>query len=101
MIVENKTQADFDLNQAIDLFDNALISNDERVVTALRQLLLIVALTASESGKSNINNRNTGPLRKLNSDVEHLKYQFSRLQEQIFTLGNRFPELLRDTQGGG
>ena len=43
-----KEQADFDLERVMDLFDTALTSNDQRVQSALRQLLTIVALTQTQ-----------------------------------------------------
>jgi hypothetical protein len=58
------------------LFDNALISNDERVVNALRSLLMIVTLTAPETPETG----ETGPLRKLQADVRNLNSRINNLE---------------------
>ena len=42
-----KDQADFDLERFIEMFDEALTSNDERVINALRSLMMMVILTKS------------------------------------------------------
>ena len=65
-----KDQADFDLERFIDMFDTAMTSDDPRVVETLRKLMMIVALTAPETRKEH--HRNSGPLRRLFEDMNHL-----------------------------
>jgi hypothetical protein len=44
MSSREKDQADFDLDRFIDMFDEALTSKDDRVVNALRQLMMMVII---------------------------------------------------------
>ena len=89
-----KEQADFDLERVMDLFDTALTSDDQRVQSALRQLLTIVALRQTqEDGKSLIASRN-GPLRQMQEDMRDLSRAINRLQEELYqvkTQMNRNP----------
>ena len=80
--MREKTQADFDLERVMDLFDNALTSKDERVVNALRQLLMIVALTAPESNDG-ITNKNVGPFRQLQDDLNNLHRRITALEHEV------------------
>ena len=58
-----KDQADFDLERFVDMFDEALTSQDPRVMDALRSLMMIVTLTCPESKTEH--SRRDGPLRRL------------------------------------
>ena len=73
------SQAELDLQRAMDLFDTALTSKDERVVNALRSLLMIVALTNPE-GESD---RDTGPLRQMERDINSLHSRIRSLEENL------------------
>jgi hypothetical protein len=79
-----KDQADFDLERFVDMFDEALISQDPRVVNALRSLMMMVTLTRPES-----RDRNSGPLRRLFEDVNHLNRRMHGMEDEIRRLGNR------------
>ena len=74
-------QADFDLERFIDMFDEALSSKDERVINALRSLMMIVTLTRPEVRIEM--GRNTGPLRRLFEDVQHINRRVYDLEDTI------------------
>ena len=74
-------QADFDLERFIDMFDEAMMSNDPRVVETLRRLMMIVALTAPETRKEH--DRRSGPLRRLFEDMNHLNNRLHRMEEDL------------------
>ena len=73
-------QADMDLQRAMDLFDTALTSKDERVVNALRSLLMIVALTDPETGE---NDHQTGPLRAMERDLNGMHSRIRSLEDNL------------------
>ncbi len=75
-------QADFDLERFIDMFDEALTSRDERVVNALRSLMMMVILTKPES-RNPMADRNSGPLRRLYEDVNHLNRRLHSLEDEM------------------
>ena len=70
-------QADFDLESFIDLFDEALTSDDESVQKTLGHLMTIVALTRRHG---NNEERARGPLRRLFEDVRNINNRLSRLE---------------------
>ena len=74
-----KDSADFDLDRFIRMFDEALTSEDPRVIDALRGLLMIVALTRPES-KSTIER---GPLRRLVDDVTNLNRRLGAVENRV------------------
>ena len=74
-------QADFDLERFIDMFDEAMMSDDPRVVETLRRLMMIVALTAPETRKEH--DRRSGPLRRLFEDMNHLNNRLHRMEEDL------------------
>jgi hypothetical protein len=80
--VREKTQADFDLERVMDLFDSALTSKDERVVNALRQLLMITALTAPESNDDIMDQRN-GPFRRLQENLNDLYRRLNTVENEM------------------
>lgn len=86
-MMRDKDQADWDLERCFDLFDEALTSKDERVINALRNLLMIVALTAPEVGSTEqaLEGR-TGPLRRLMDDYNHLSRRMSHMEEELRTI---------------
>jgi guanylate kinase len=77
-----KDQADFDLERFIDMFDDALRSQDPRVIDALRSLMMMVILTKPES-KDTISDRNHGPLRRLIEDTNNINRRLSRVEDEI------------------
>jgi hypothetical protein len=83
-----KVQADFDLERFIDMFDEALTSNDERVINALRSLMMMVVLTKPESRYEG-HDRNSGPLRQLYDDLYHLNRRMYSIEENVKELDYR------------
>lgn len=83
MEVQEKTQADFDIERMFDMLDTALTSKDERVQSALRALLTIIALTKpQDDGRSAVEDSH-GPLRQMREDLNALNRRFWNLQEQV------------------
>ena len=78
-----KDQADFDLERFVDMFDEALTSQDPRVINALRSLMMMVTLTRPESRDSGLHDRNHGPLRRLYEDVNHLNSRLHRMEDEV------------------
>jgi hypothetical protein len=76
----NPDQSDFDLERFINMFDEALTSRDPRVIDALRGLMMTVTLTCSET-RDVMEDRRTGPLRRLVEDVNDLHRRIARLEE--------------------
>lgn len=95
MSMREKTQADFDLERITQLFDQALTSKDERVVNALRSLLMVVALTDPETSNQDLRQ---GPFRQLQEELKQLRNQIISLEMQVSQLRNP-PE--RAPYGGG
>lgn len=89
-----KDQADFDLERFIDMFDEAMTSDDPRVINALRSLMMIVTLTRPES-YSNAIDSNTGPLRRLFEDLRHLNSRVGRVEDEFRSLQRNYPEKAR------
>jgi hypothetical protein len=85
-----KDRADFDLERFVDMFDEALISRDPRVMDALRGLMMMVTLTRPEGRDSGIHDRNSGPLRRLCEDVNHLNRRLHSLEDEIRALSSDF-----------
>lgn len=81
--VRDPDQADFDLERFIEMFDEALTSQDPRVINALRSLMMIVTLTRPEGRDNGIHDRNAGPLRRLYDDMNHLNRRLSRLEDDV------------------
>lgn len=75
-------QADFDLERFVDMFDEALTSQDPRVVKTLRDLMMIVALTRPES-KNPMRDRQSGPLRRLYEDMNHLNRRLHDVEDSL------------------
>ena len=76
-----KDQADFDLERFVDMFDEALTSQDPRVMDSLRSLMMIVTLTRPESKTEH--SRRDGPLRRLFEDMNHLNRRMYDMEEKI------------------
>ena len=77
-----KDQADFDLERFVDMFDEAMTSQDPRVVNALRSLMMMVTLTRPESRDVGIIDRQRGPLRRLYEDIHHLNNRLGRVEHE-------------------
>jgi hypothetical protein len=75
----NPDQSDFDLERFVNMFDEALTSRDPRVIDALRGLMMMVTLTRSET-RDVMEDRRTGPLRRLLEDVNDLHRRIAHLE---------------------
>ena len=78
-----KDQADFDLDRFIDMFDQAMVSRDPRVVDALRSLMMMVILTRPEVNATLAVDRQRGPLRRMYEDLGHMNSRIARIEEEI------------------
>ena len=74
-----KDSADFDLDRFIRMFDEALTSEDPRVIDALRGLLMIVTLTRPEARTA----IERGPLRRLVDDVTNLNRRLGAVENRV------------------
>ena len=83
-----KDSADFDLDLFIRMFDEALTSQDPRVIDALRGLLMIVTLTRPEA-KTSIDNQHRGPLRRLVDDVANLNRRLGAVENRVLAERDR------------
>lgn len=77
--MSNKSQTD--LEQLIDIVDKALTSKDERVVNALRSLMMITLLTNVDDKSDSV-----GPLRQLFESMDNLRRRMSEMEYQISRL---------------
>ena len=77
----NPEQTDQDnLESLAEMLDTALTSQDPRVVSALRQLMIMVALTRPDAAAD----KNTlGPIRRLMSRVDDLHQRMERLEYEL------------------
>ena len=76
-----KDQADFDLERFVNMFDEALTSQDPRVMDSLRSLMMIVTLTRPEINMEP--SRNHGPLRRLFEDINHLNRRMHDMEDKV------------------
>lgn len=77
MSSSEKVREDFDLERVIDMFDEALTSEDERVVNALRSLMMMVVLTKPE-GRDR-----SGPIRQIYDDLHNLTQRMGRIERDL------------------
>ena len=77
--LREKDSADFDLDRFINMFDEALTSQDPRVIDALRGLLMIVTLTRPDA-KTSVER---GPLRRLVDDVTNLNRRLGVVENRV------------------
>ena len=84
-----KNQSDFDLERFVDMFDEALTSDDPRVINALRSLMMVVTLTRPESNNQHVVDRNSGPLRRLVDDVQALNRRVYSIEDEIRRLSQQ------------
>lgn len=80
MASREKDQSDYDLENFIELFDMALISNDSRIKKALGHLLTITTLITSEKNKHDVK---TGPLRRLFENFSDINTRVSKLENSL------------------
>jgi len=71
-----KDSADFDLEAFIDLFDEALTSDDPGVKQTLQHLMVIAALARNHAR----HDRRNGPLRRMYDDQQEILRRLDRLE---------------------
>ena len=76
-----KDQADFDLERFVDMFDEAMTSQDPRVMDSLRSLMMMVLLTRPEIKTEH--SRSDGPLRRLFEDMNHLNRRMHDMEDKV------------------
>ena len=76
MSSREKTQADFDLEAFIEIFDEALTSDDPSVQKTLQHLMVIAALARNHSRRQ----ETIGPLRQLFDDQRNIIRRLDRLE---------------------
>ena len=76
------TQADFDLERIISVLDEAMTSDDPRVLECLRNLMMIVALVKPEVRGEHHARRN-GPLRQLFEDMHELNRRLGQVEGEL------------------
>jgi hypothetical protein len=88
--IPDYSSEELDLEQAINLLDQAFMSNDPRIRECLKRLMVVVALC--ETGVASDRNRPEGPLRRLINDVHSLYRRIDNLERQLLTPQNRYYE---------
>ena len=81
-----KDQADFDLERFVDMFDQALTSDDPRVKNALRQLMMMVILTDIDNHEGQQKVKHDGPLRRMQQDMRDQFRWIQRLENDVESL---------------
>lgn len=76
MAYREKDSADFDLEAFIELFDEALTSDDPSVQKTLQHLMTICALARNHGGHS----ERRGPLRRMYEDLNNINRRLERLE---------------------
>jgi hypothetical protein len=82
-----KDQADFDLERFVNMFDEAMTSEDPRVIETLRSLMMIVTLTRPES--TDALNPKKGPLRRSFEEMNHMWKRFEQMEEELRQMHQR------------
>lgn len=83
MELRDKTQADFDLERMFEMLDTAMTSKDERVQSAFRALLTIIALTKTQEDDKYAVETNYGPLRQMQQDLRDISRRLNNLQQEV------------------
>jgi hypothetical protein len=80
-----KDASDYDLERFVEMFDQALTSDDPRVKNALRQLMMMVILTDTDDheGKQRASH---GPLRRMQQDMRDQFRWIQRLENELESL---------------
>ena len=84
--VREKDSADFDLETFIDLFDEALTSDDPSVQKTLQHLMVICALARNHDK----HNHRRGPLRRLYEDLHNINRRLERVEVTIPATGGGY-----------
>jgi hypothetical protein len=93
--VREKDSADYDLDRFVEMFDEALTSNDPRVKNALRQLMMMVILTSNEhEDRVQTRSHREGPLRRMQEDVRDMATRMHMFDEKIRRLEHDLSRVL-------
>lgn len=74
------TQDDHDLERIMDVLDEAIMSDDPRIVECLRRLMVTVALIRPEGRRGNLMQ---GPLRQLREDLTMINRRVTSLEHEL------------------
>lgn len=80
--MREKDAADYDLERFVQMFDQALTSDDPRVKNALRQLMMMVVLTDTDDYEGRARSKH-GPLRRMQEDMRDQFKWIQRLEQEI------------------
>lgn len=89
-----KDQADFDFERFVNMFDEAMTSQDPRVMETLRSLMMIVTLTRPES--YDVNEPRRGPLRRAFEDMNHMWKRMEQMEEELRQMHQRMSQTDRE-----
>jgi hypothetical protein len=81
-----KDASDYDLERFVEMFDQALTSDDPRVKNALRQLMMMVILTDTDSHEGEQKVKHDGPLRRMQQDMRDQFRWIQRLENELESL---------------
>ena len=84
-----KDSADYDLERFVEMFDQALTSDDPRIKNALRQLMMMVILTDTDNHEGEQKIKHHGPLRRMQEDLRDQFRWLQRLEREVETLKNQ------------
>lgn len=97
--VREKDAADYDLESFVEMFDQALTSDDPRVKNALRQLMMMVILTDTNDHEGQTRSKH-GPLRRMQEDMRDQFKWIQRLEQEIEKLKQSITYNDMQRQGG-
>lgn len=99
--MREKDSADYDLERFVEIFDEALTSDDPRVKNALRQLMMMVILTSNEhEDRVQIHSHREGPLRRMQEDVRDMATRMHMFDEKIRRLEHDLNRVLNQPPSG-
>jgi len=84
-----KDSADYDLERFVEMFDQAMTSDDPRIKNALRQLMMMVILTDTNNHEGEQKIKHHGPLRRMQEDLRDQFRWVQRLEREVETLKNQ------------
>jgi hypothetical protein len=97
--MREKDAADYDLERFVEMFDQALTSDDPRVKNALRQLMMMVILTDNSDHEAGQRIKH-GPLRRMQEDMREQWQYFRRLEQEIEKIKQSITYNEMQRQGG-
>ncbi len=99
--MREKDSADYDLERFVEIFDEALTSDDPRVKNALRQLMMMVILTSNEhEDRVQVHSHREGPLRRMQEDLRDISTRMHMFDEKIRRLEHDLSRVLSQPPSG-